>query len=343
MEKAKRRQSRRKSDRRRPADVQHRRELLGRLRRPPAVGLHHLGTALEREEHRSGKHRRADRVRSEAERRDHPEVAAAAPESPQQLGVVVLARGDQLPVRRDDVGPHEVVDAQTVLAGQPPDPAAEGETGDARVRHDPGRDRQPERLRCAIELAEVHAGLDLREAVPRLDPDALQRGQVDDQAVVAEREATHAVPAAPHRHPQVVLARESHRAPDVRRVRTPGDEPRPPVDRAVPDRARLVVSLVRRGDQPAVEALAERSQGRRRHRGNGRVVGPHRPGWCGTEPVGVHPGQSVGLVTMRNTMAITSTASTIPTVVPRCASARNSGEPAPEDSNAEIWARRVGV
>ena len=65
--------------------------------------------------------------------------------------------------------------------------------------------------------------------------------------------------------------------------------------------------------------------------------------WSATEPVGVQPGQRVGLVTMRNTIAITSTASTIPTVVPRFASARNSGEPAPEDSSAEIWARRVGV
>src|SRR4029453_12904975 len=111
-----------------------------------------------------------------------------------------------------------------------PDPAAEGETGDARVRHDPGRDRQPERLRRAIELPEVHAGLDLRVAVPLLDPDALQRGEVDDQAVVAEREATHAASAAPHRPPQVVLAGESHRAPNVRRVRTPRDESRPPVD-----------------------------------------------------------------------------------------------------------------
>ena len=251
----------------------------GACRRPPAVDLHHLGTALEREEHRSREHRRSDRVRSEAERRDHAEVAAAAPESPEQVRVVVLARGGELPVGRDDVGPHEVVDVQAVLAGEPPDPAAEGETGDARVRHDPGRDREPERLREAIELAEGDAGLDLREAVPLVDPDTFQRGQVDDQAVVAERETTHAVPAAPHRHPQVALAREPHRAPDVRCVRAPRDEPWPPVDRAVPDRARLVVSLVAWSDQPAAEALAERLQRRRRHRAHGRVVGRHRSRW----------------------------------------------------------------
>jgi len=65
--------------------------------------------------------------------------------------------------------------------------------------------------------------------------------------------------------------------------------------------------------------------------------------WSATEPLCVESGQRVGLVTMRNTMAITSTASTIPTVVPRFASARNSAEPAPDDSSAEIWARRVGV
>jgi hypothetical protein len=229
-----------------------------------------------------------------------------------------------------------------VLAGQPPDPAAEGETGDARMRHDPGRNREPERLRGAIELAEGVAGSDLGKAVALVDPHTLQRGQVDDQAVVAEREATHAVAATPYRHPQVVLAREPHRAPDVRWVRAPRDEPRPPVDRAVPDRARPVVLLVRGEDQPAVEALAEGSKRGSRHGGQERVVG-HRSGMVRHGARHVESGQSVGLVTMRNTMAITSTASTIPTVVPRFASARNSGEPAPEDSSVEIWARRVGV
>jgi len=252
---------------RRSADVQHRRELLRRLRRPPAIRLHDLGTALEGEEDRSREHRRPDRVGSEPERRDHAEVAAAASEAPEQVPVIVLARDDQLPVRGDDVGRHDVVDAQAVLAGQPPDPAAEGETGDARMRHDPGRNREPQRLRGAIELAEGVAGSDLGEAVPLVDPHTLQRGQVDDQAVVAEREATHAVAATPYRHPQVVLAREAHRAPDVRWVRAPRDEPRPPVDRAVPDRARLVVLLVRGQDQPAVEALAERSKRWSRHGG----------------------------------------------------------------------------
>ena len=96
-------------------------------------------------------------------------------------------------------------------------------------------------------------------------------------------------------------------------------------------------------DQPAVEALAERSKRRRRHRAHGRVVGHHRSSMVRHGARHVESGQRVGLVTMRNTMAITSTASTIPTVVPRFASARNSGEPAPDDSSVEIWARRVGV
>jgi hypothetical protein len=191
--------------------------------------------------------------------------------------VVVLARGDELAVGRDDVGPHEVVDRQTVLARQPSDPAAEGETGHAGVRHDPGRDRQPERLRGAIELAERDPGPHLREPGVRIYPDPLHLGHVDDHAVVAERETADPVPAASNGHAQVVFAREAHSADHVVRVRTPRDEPGPPVDRTVPDRPGLVVPLVPGSDQPAAEALAERSQRRPRHRAHGCVVGLHRP------------------------------------------------------------------
>ena len=49
-----------------------------------------------------------------------------------------------------------------MLAHDPADPAAERETGDAGVRDDARRHRQPERLRLLVELAQEDARLNAR-------------------------------------------------------------------------------------------------------------------------------------------------------------------------------------
>jgi hypothetical protein len=64
----------------------------GAVKRKSQVEAHHLRCLLDRPERRPGHHRGADRVRSELERRDNAEVAAAAPQRPEQLGVLVGAR-----------------------------------------------------------------------------------------------------------------------------------------------------------------------------------------------------------------------------------------------------------
>ena len=64
----------------------------------------------------------------------------------------------------DDVGGEQVVDGQAVLAHQPAEPAAEGQAGDAGVRHGAAGRGQAERLRLAVELAPQHAALARRRA-----------------------------------------------------------------------------------------------------------------------------------------------------------------------------------
>jgi hypothetical protein len=76
-----------------------------------------------------------DGVKVELERGDHAEVTAAASQRPEQIGVLVLGRPQQLAVRRHDVNREEVVDRQAVLAHQPADATAEGEPGNAGVAH----------------------------------------------------------------------------------------------------------------------------------------------------------------------------------------------------------------
>jgi hypothetical protein len=65
-------------------------------------------------------------VEAEVERRDHAEVAAAASQRPEQVGVLVLGRPQQLATGRHDVGGEEIVDGEAVLAHQPADATAEG-------------------------------------------------------------------------------------------------------------------------------------------------------------------------------------------------------------------------
>src|SRR5436309_9497733 len=65
------------------------------------------------------------------------------------------------------------------------------------------------------------------------------------------------VAAALDRDREVPLAREAHGEGDVVRARTPRDEPGTPVDLAVPDPARLFVSVLAGSQQRSVKASAQ--------------------------------------------------------------------------------------
>ena len=75
-------------------------------------------------------------MEAELERSHHAEVAAAASHRPEQVGVLVLGRPEQLAFGGHDVNGEEVVDREAVLAHQPSDTATEGKPGDSGVAHD---------------------------------------------------------------------------------------------------------------------------------------------------------------------------------------------------------------
>ena len=92
---------------------------------------------------------RAHRVRPELELGDDAEVAATPAQCPEQVGVLPGGRAQHLAVRGDDLGGEQVVADQPVLAGEPAEAAAEGETADAGVADRAARHRQHIRLRVA--------------------------------------------------------------------------------------------------------------------------------------------------------------------------------------------------
>ena len=130
---------------------------------------------------------RVERMEPELERRRDPEVRARAPEAPEQLGVLLLARAHEPAVCRDHVRRQQVVDRQAELPLQPAHAAPERQSRDARMGDDTDGTDEPERLRLVVELLEQSTtvctrcpplGIDLYAAHPR---------EVDDDPIVAGR------------------------------------------------------------------------------------------------------------------------------------------------------------
>jgi hypothetical protein len=88
----------------------------------------------------------------ELERGDDPEVAAPAAQAPEEVGVLLLARNDELTVGGDDIAREQVVDREAELPHHVADASAERQAGDSRVADDAAGDTEPERLALAIDV-----------------------------------------------------------------------------------------------------------------------------------------------------------------------------------------------
>ena len=177
------------------------------------------------------------------------EVAAAAPQCPEQVLVFLDARGDDLPGRGDHLHRQQVVDGEAVLAHQPAFSAAEGQPRDAGGGDHPAGGGQPVAGRGPVELFPGDAALRPDSPPRRIDSDSLHRREVDHQAAVSDRETGDAVAAAAHGNLGCLIAANVHRVHDVGDGAAPGDERGPLVDQAVVHPAGLLVSRVCGADQ----------------------------------------------------------------------------------------------
>lgn len=141
-------------------------------------------------------------MQHELEGGDDAEVAAAAVEAPEQVGVLALAGAHLVAAGGDDVGRDEVVARHPVPAGQPAHPAAQGQTRDAGVGDDPSGRGQREGLRLVVQLAPEDTRVAAGAAPVRVDPHAGHGAEVDDQPAVAHPVPGEAVPAGPDRDEQ---------------------------------------------------------------------------------------------------------------------------------------------
>ena len=218
-----------------------------------AVEAQDVGGVLGRPEHRSGHDGGADRVQREPERADDAEVPASASQRPEQVGVIVGRRPDDLALGRDHLGLHEVVDGEPVLAHQPANAAAQADAADAGVADDAARGGQAVRLCLVVDISPQGTALDESRALDGIDRDGAHRRQVDHDAVVAHGGAGHVVAPASYGDLEVAVAGEADRCGHVGGAAAAGDQSRSSVDGAVPHGACAVVVMMLRGDHVAPE------------------------------------------------------------------------------------------
>ena len=186
--------------------------------------------------HEHAREDRAERMELIFERRDDAEVAAAAAQAPEQIGVFVLARMDEAAVRGDDIGRDQVVAGEAVHAHQPADPATQRQAGDAGRRDSAAGRREAKRLRLVIELLVGDAGFGVDAFPRRIDADRLHRREIDHHAVLTDGAAADVVAAAADGERQRRLLGERNRSDDVGGAGAANDGGGAAVDRAVVDR-----------------------------------------------------------------------------------------------------------
>ncbi len=182
-----------------------------------AVERHQLAAAGGRVERQPGEHLALDRVQAELERGDHAEVAAAAAQRPEQLGMLVRGRAHLLALGGHELDGEQVVAGQAVLALEPAGPAAEREAGHAGGRHAAAGGGEAVGLGGAVELRPGRAGADARDPALGVDLDRRHAAHVDHEPVVDEREPGDRVPAGADREREPFSAGVGDRVGDVRR------------------------------------------------------------------------------------------------------------------------------
>jgi hypothetical protein len=212
-----------------------RRDLVGRVLAVVAPARQYRGGLGGAIEDAGKRHDGTERMRAELERRHHAEVAAAAAQRPEQIGLRFRGRGADGPVRAHHARRDEAVDRQAVLAAHPALAATQGQTGDAGLGHDPAGDDEAEGLGFAVEVGPERAALHSGDPCVGIDLDAAHPRQIDDHPVVAAGMAGDRMTAAADRDQQVMLAREVDGIDDIRRAGAPDDQCRTPPMHGVVD------------------------------------------------------------------------------------------------------------
>ena len=94
------------------------------------------------------------RVGLKLQRSDHPEVSAATPESPEKILMIRIVRRENSALGSHNLARQQIIDGHAVLAKQPANTTAEGQTSNSGFRDNATRDCQTEDVRFAIQISQ---------------------------------------------------------------------------------------------------------------------------------------------------------------------------------------------
>ena len=175
---------------------------------------------------------------------------------------MLVGAGRQHIARRgDDLQRPQIVHGQPVLAHEPAEPSAQGETCHAGHGYRAARAGQALELGLAVVVTPRGPALGPCPARPWVDVHGAHGGQVDHEAAVADRVAGDVVAATPDGDLQSTLAAKAHRGLHVGGAEAAGDDGRASIDQAVLDAPGEVVSGIAGRQRIARQLLAERVHG----------------------------------------------------------------------------------
>ncbi len=227
------------------------------------VEAQHRGRLIQRVEHHAAQNL-ADRVELILEGRHDAEIAAAAAQRPEQVGILLGACLPQLAIGRDHLGRYQVVDRQAMLSPSQPRPPPSVSPPMPVFDTVPPVVARPCACVAAVEIAPLDAALGTRCPLGGIDADRLHRRQVDNQASIIGAIAGGAVAAASNRHQQAPRSRKIHSLLHVGSIHALHDHRRAAIDIAVPDPAGRLVALVTGQEHWPSKAGPQRRNLRRR-------------------------------------------------------------------------------
>jgi hypothetical protein len=213
-----------------PRDEHH---LVRKIRACVAEEPEHVQRARQRVRDDAAGDDGSDRVEVVLERRGNAEVAAAAANGPEEVGVLIGACAEDPPVRHNQIGGAQVVQCEAVLGHQPSDPASERQSGYSGAANYSSRRRKTMDLGLPVELLPQDAALGADDTSPRVHVYALHRRQIDHQTVIERGVPCHIVAAATYSDAEVKRSCKFHRVDDVGDTVTARDRSRPFVDQPI--------------------------------------------------------------------------------------------------------------
>src|SRR5215468_4480639 len=120
----------------------------------------------------------ADWVAAKRERGDDTEIAAAATDRPEQVGLALGVRLHSRTVGEDDPGRQQIVDRQPETPGQIAAAAAGRKPADTGSREDADGNSEAMLVRRGVNLPELHPALNLHAAGRWVNRHRIERGQI---------------------------------------------------------------------------------------------------------------------------------------------------------------------